>query len=79
MSDRSQYSWTQPICRLCWNHDHPDKPFGEDRDGRGPEERCSNCGSWTRSGVYIRVDPKVAAYPSILKKPNHLGEDRERW
>ena len=60
-----KYSWTQPQCDECYMRDNP---------GRQPivlkepdTEKCVSCGIQTRSGVYIRIDPEFAKYPSLTK------------
>ena len=52
--------WTQPICSACWIKDNP---------AREPSvlaatvlETCCLCGEHTRSGIYIRIDPKKVKY-----------------
>lgn len=63
-SDQS-YSWTQPQCATCWEHDNPGRravrlshPFAE---------KCVSCGIETRAGIYIRVDPTDALYPTHVR------------
>jgi len=59
------YSWTQPQCASCFAAQNP---------GRQPltalvgyKETCCTCGKDTRDGIYIRIDPKVAKFPTNLK------------
>ena len=56
------YSWTQPICEICFTERYPDKyPV---RMILPEVEQCVDCEDTTDSGIYIRVDPKEAKYPS---------------
>lgn len=66
MTESSQsYSWTQPICDDCWDRDHP---FTKSpRAGQVEREQCVHCEEPTRSGLYIRVDPATASYPSLVR------------
>ena len=64
-TDGKPLSWTQPICDEC---------FLERRPGRVPvrllepnEETCVDCGHPTHSGIYYRVYPATASYPTNLK------------
>lgn len=60
---RSHFQWTQPCCDACWEEHNP---------GRSPaalrmpeEETCVYCGQRTESGIYVRIDPARAPYPSL--------------
>lgn len=60
-----RYSWTQPSCGTCWDERNP---------GRAPvrlrepdEETCVYCGKRHRSGIYVRIDPNAAPYPTAVK------------
>jgi hypothetical protein len=75
--DPLRYRWTQPQCNLCWKRENPERVPTRVLDCE--EERCATCGRWTKSGIYIRIDPMIAPYPSLLKVPDHLGNDKERW
>jgi hypothetical protein len=59
------WSWTQPVCEQCWAawHDGPPHTL-VDPD----EETCVFCGRRHRSGIYIRVDPRYASYPTNQKE-----------
>ncbi len=55
-------SWTQPMCVLCFIKNHP---------GRRPTtvrhpvaEICVDCGNSTTEGIYVRIDPAHATYPT---------------
>lgn len=59
------YSWTQPLCAVCWDASHP---------GRRPttvidsgEETCCSCGRPTTTGIFIRIDPALATHPTRLR------------
>lgn len=61
------YSWTQPICRACYLIRHPDlQPAAMVEAVREPES-CVDCGLNTIDGIYYRVDPKTAKFPSLRK------------
>jgi hypothetical protein len=57
------YSWTQPCCHDCWDAGNPESP--SPRTDRGELETCVYCAMPTHSGIYVRVDPKLASYPSL--------------
>lgn len=49
-------TWTHTICRSCWNERYEGEPVTvRDAD----VETCCFCGGWTRSGIYVRHDPKT--------------------
>jgi hypothetical protein len=58
-------SWTQPCCDDCWFERNP---------GRKPVrliaaeiETCVYCGEPTHDGLYVRIDPQLAPYPTNVK------------
>lgn len=65
-STYGRYSWTQPICLRCWNERNPERQSHSNPQGGYPET-CVHCGTLTRSGIYVRVDPKTAYYPTCTK------------
>lgn len=68
---RWRYSRVQPQCEICWMRDNPEKV---PELGARSAERCSSCGTWHRSGIFIDADPEVVPYPSIL-----IDGGRERF
>lgn len=61
-----RFSWTQPICRPCWRF--------RVWYGRTPvrivgagTETCVDCGKRTTSGIYYRIDPATAKFPTKVK------------
>jgi hypothetical protein len=60
-----RYSFTQPVCDVCWITDYPDKEPMRLREAE--PEQCCKCGEPTRSGIYIRVDPAKVAFPTNTK------------
>lgn len=73
--DRARrYSIKQPQCDRCWFRENPDKRPHREGLLRRQWERCSGCGSWTRSGIYVICDVKIVPYPSIL-----VDGERERF
>jgi hypothetical protein len=71
-------SWTQPVCVPCWDRDNPDRP-APDRGDVGALEQCCKCGTMTRSGIYIRIDPATVSYPrreaSVPRAPETIPGD----
>ena len=60
------YSWTQPCCTNCWFLDHPDRFPVRIKD---PEvETCVHCNRMTLSGIFVRINPNKAPYPTREKK-----------
>ncbi len=60
-----KYSWTQPICDDCYDEREPDRLPIAMREA--PTERCVDCNRLTSIGVYIRVDPTTARYPTNVR------------
>jgi hypothetical protein len=59
------WSWTQPQCMNCWKLHNGERPPMQLKSPTA--ESCVTCGDTTHSGIYIRIDPKEARYPSIGK------------
>ena len=60
-----KFSWTQPQCTVCWKLKNGDRqPV---RVNPPQEERCVTCGGQTSSGIFVRINPAEAPYPSIGK------------
>ncbi len=56
------YSFTQASCDECFYNQHPERYPVRIID---PDvEVCCFCGTVTRSGIYIRVDPSTVEYPT---------------
>ena len=60
------WSWTQPCCFGCYEAIAPGREPVRLRDAK--VERCVWCGDDTKEGIYIRVDPREAVYPTKLKE-----------
>jgi len=58
------YSFTQPLCDRCWIEAHGITSVPV-RMQRPEGEVCCNCGKGTRSGIYIRIDPQEARFPTL--------------
>jgi hypothetical protein len=54
-------SWTQAVCEDCWDTWSP----GRDpvRMVKPMTEVCCVCGEKTKSGIYVRADPKTVPHP----------------
>lgn len=63
--DQLRYSWTQPACNSCWAERHPGREVH--KLIAAEEEVCVYCGTETKSGIYVRIDPREAAFPTRLK------------
>lgn len=64
----TRWRWTQPVCIPCWNERNPDRPAPADwRDdsGEGPYENCCLCDAGTTAGIYIRINPEDAHFPTL--------------
>lgn len=58
-------SWTQPVCEACWEERYPGRFANRLRE---PErETCVDCGKPTWVGIYIRINPTQANYPTLEK------------
>jgi hypothetical protein len=60
-----RYSWTQPACDKCWSERHPER--GPVRLKSPEVEQCVFCATRTDSGIYVRISPEEAPFPSLLK------------
>lgn len=56
-------NWTQPMCDPCWARRQPGIDPVRIKAQYAVEERCAFCGAHTRSGIYVRVDPRTVLYP----------------
>ncbi len=61
----ARFSWTQPLCEPCWGIANPGRQAS--RLIEAEPEICVTCGKPTSSGIYIRIDPASAPYPTHLK------------
>lgn len=63
---KPNYSWTQPQCMIDFLQQNRGRtPFGL----ANPEvEICVTCGMETKDGIYIRIDPAKAKYPTKVKE-----------
>ena len=61
----TSWSWTQPICTACASKRYPGRQMVKMIDPI--VEICVDCGKNTLSGIYIRVSPKEANFPSLTK------------
>lgn len=54
-------NWDQPMCDRCWIERDPSRtPVRL----RVPDyEQCAWCGQGTRSGIYVRADPRELPHP----------------
>lgn len=54
--------WSQPMCDDCWTSRRPTRePYRMQIPDR---EVCAWCGTETRSGIYVRVDPATVPHPT---------------
>jgi hypothetical protein len=67
VSQEPRWSWTQPVCDQCFSTWNPGKT--PHRLVEPDEETCVHCGRRHTSGIYIRVDPRYASYPTLQKEP----------
>lgn len=52
-------SWTHPICDACWTLRNKGYEPGRLKPEHREELECCFCGKNTKSGIYIREDPKL--------------------
>ena len=60
-----RYGWTQPICRDDWYAHYGNgtrQPTTLKPEFR--EETCCYCGKPTRSGIFVRENPREVPYPT---------------
>ena len=60
-----RYSWTQPCCERCWTERYPRRE--PHRLIVMEPEQCVYCAAITESGIYVRLDPAAAPYPTMEK------------
>jgi hypothetical protein len=67
MIDQVRMSWTQPCCIDCYLDVYPGR---EPVRMKVPDlaEICVYCGEKTGSGIYVRIDPAVAPFPTLFKE-----------
>ena len=63
--DGRNYSWTQPSCDTCFaglfpRSENPHRIIETMRE----DEICCMCGTHTRSGLYIRINPTTVEHPT---------------
>lgn len=58
--DPTLLSWNQNICEACWFEKNPDRfpKTGKREDTDNTVDRCSYCGGFTVSRIYVRDDPE---------------------
>lgn len=49
--------WTHALCQRCWDELNPNRRPAEVADAR--KETCCSCELPTRSGIYVRREPKT--------------------
>jgi ribosome-binding protein aMBF1 (putative translation factor) len=60
-----RFSWTQPACTECWKLRNGErKPVAL---SVADLEVCVYCGEETRSGIYVRIDPRKAPFPTEIR------------
>ena len=62
--DGKQYSFTQPICYMCYTIRHPDVEPSRIREEYRETETCCICGNQTDEGIWYRIDPRTVWYPT---------------
>lgn len=60
--DGVEYSRTQSCCDDCWWKRRQQEPY---RMKDAEEETCCYCGEKNTSGIYVRVDPRLVAHPTM--------------
>ena len=58
-------TWTHAICDECWSGNYPDRKPHKLLEPE--QEVCCACGFYTRSGIYVRRDPRSVQFPSARK------------
>lgn len=66
---QGRYRWTQPICIAHWQERNPDAPPPTTiLPAYRVVEVCCDCGTLTRDGIYIRVNPRSVLYPTLREQ-----------
>lgn len=60
-----RFGWTQPCCESCFERHNPGRKPTRLIEPEG--EICVHCGAETQDGIYVRVDPKTAPHPTLIK------------
>lgn len=63
----TRFGWTQPCCAGCFAERNPGSRPAALKEHERELETCVYCGLSTRSGIYVRVDPKDAPHPTLVK------------
>lgn len=57
-------TWTQPVCRACWNVREKGRiPVRVNNSGN--DEFCCLCGRTTSEGIYMRLNPATVPFPKV--------------
>jgi hypothetical protein len=63
----ARFSWTQAACDECWEERNPGRTATRIRAEYATPETCVYCGEGTRSGIFVRIDPTTAPFPTREK------------
>jgi hypothetical protein len=63
--DGVRYTWTSPVCQLCWDRTHPDREAVRIVPDHTEQRQCVICGYVSMSGIFERIDPRTVRYPAI--------------
>lgn len=64
----TRLSWTQPCCDDCWQDRNPGREAIRVRLDPPVVELCVFCVLPTTSGIYVRIDPATAPYPTLTRE-----------
>jgi hypothetical protein len=57
-------AWTHPVCDTCFAGLYGDRQPVRMKEEYRDDEACALCRKTTRSGIYIRLDPKELSHES---------------
>lgn len=58
-------SWTQPVCRACFDRMRPDQEPARVKNNGWMV--CCTCGERTDEGIFMRLNPDEVPYPRVTE------------
>jgi hypothetical protein len=56
-------TWTQPLCRACWDRERPHDQPHQRTAANNANIRCCMCNQPTTDGIWAKYNPDAVPYP----------------